>query len=200
MPVLSPHGIRNGFKRHWSFTRSAGEWDLLPVPPYKSRGKEESSMKTKDLSLITVYAALYAAMVVVFSPISFAALQFRVAGVLRPGIARKRELAIAYAIGTVVANVFSPFSGIYELLFMPVMSLIAGLVGYEAAKRFNGNYYVCGAVVAIIIPLSVSWMLGQLFNLPYAATLPSLIISEQVINALGATVFKQIESRYKWWE
>lgn len=200
MSVIPIHSIRNGFKRQCSFTRSAGEWALLPVPPYKSRGKEENSMKTKDLSLITVYAALYASMVVVFSPISFAALQFRVAGVLRPGIARKRELAIAYAVGTVVANIFSPFAGIYELLFMPVMSLIAGLVGYEVAKRFNANYYVCGAVIAIIIPLSVSWMLGQLFNIPYAVTLPGLLISEQVINALGATVFKLIESRYRWWE
>ena len=122
MYVMSTNSIRNGFKIQCNLTRSAGEWALLPVPPYKSRGKEESSMKTKDLSLITVYAALYAAMVVVFSPISFAALQFRVAGVLRPGIARKRELAIAYAVGVVVANVFSPFAGIYELLFMPVMS------------------------------------------------------------------------------
>ena len=197
---MSTHNVRNGFKIQCNLTRSAGEWALLPVPPYKSRGKEESSMKTKDLSLITVYAALYAAMVVVFSPISFAALQFRVAGVLRPGIAKKRELAIAYAVGVVVANVFSPFAGIYELLFMPVMSLISGLVGYELAKRFNANYYVCGAVIAIIIPLSVSWMLGQLFNLPYAATLPGLLISEQIINALGATVFKLIEPRYRWWE
>jgi len=200
MYVMSTNSIRNGFKIQCNLTRSAGEWALLPVPPYKSRGKEESSMKTKDLSLITVYAALYAAMVVVFSPISFAALQFRVAGVLRPGIARKRELAIAYAVGVVVANVFSPFAGIYELLFMPVMSLISGLAGYELAKRFNANYYVCGAVIAIIIPISVSWMLGQLFNLPYAATLPGLIISEQIINALGATVFKLIEPRYRWWE
>lgn len=199
MSIISTHSS-NGFKIQCNLTRSAGEWALLPVPPYKSRGKEERDMKTKDLSLITVYAALYAAMVVVFSPISFAALQFRVAGVLRPGIARKRELAIAYAIGTVVANVFSPFAGIYELLFMPVMSLIAGLVGYEVAKRFNASYYACGAVIAIIIPLSVSWMLGQLFNLPYVATLPGLLISEQIINALGATVFKLLESRYRWWE
>ena len=162
--------------------------------------RRRDSMKTKDLSLITVYAALYAAMVVVFSPISFAALQFRVAGVLRPGIARKRELAIAYAVGTVVANVFSPFSGIYELLFMPVMSLIAGLVGYELAKRLNNNYYVCGAVIAVIIPISVAWMLNQLFNLPIIATLPGLIISEQIINVLGATIFKLIEPRFKWWE
>jgi uncharacterized membrane protein len=165
--------------------------------PVERRSK---CMKTKDLSLITVYAALYAAMVVVFSPISFAALQFRIAGVLRPGIARKRELAIAYAVGTVVANVFSPFSGIYELLFMPVMSFIAGIVGYELAKRFNDNYYVCGAAIAVIIPLSVAWMLNQLFGLPIIATLPGLFVSEQIINLLGATIFKLIESRYRWWE
>ncbi len=157
-------------------------------------------MKTKDLSLITVYAALYAAMVVVFSPISFAALQFRLAGVLRPGIARKRELAIAYAVGTVVANVFSPFSGIYELVFMPIMSLISGLVGYELAKRFNANYYVCGVAIAVIIPLSVAWMLNQLFGLSMIATLPGLLISEQIINVLGATIFKLIEPRYQWWK
>jgi len=157
-------------------------------------------MKTRDLSLITVYAALYAAMVVFFQPLSFYAIQFRVAGVLRPGIARKRELAIAYALGTVVANVFSPFSGIYELLFMPVMSLLAGLLGYEASKRLNGNYFVCGVVIALIIPVSVAWMLNQLFNLPLIATLPGLLISEQVINVIGSTIFKLIEQRYRWWD
>ena len=156
-------------------------------------------MKSRDLALISVYAALYAAMVVVFAPFSFYALQFRLAGVLRPGIARKRDLAIGYTVGTVVANVFSPFSGIYELLFMPVMSLIAGLLGYEVSKRMNTNYYACGIVIAIIIPISVAWMLNQLFNLPFIATLPGLLASEQIINLLGATIFKGIESRYEWW-
>ena len=157
-------------------------------------------MNTKDIALNAVYAALYAAMVVFFQPLSFYALQFRIAGVLRPGIARKRELAVAYAIGTVVANIFSPFAGIYELLFMPIMSLIAGLAGYEVAKRFNSNYYVCGVVIAAIIPLSVAWMLNQLFNLPIVATLPGLFISEQLINIIGSTIFKLIEPRYEWWE
>jgi uncharacterized membrane protein len=189
--VLSHKGI-NSIRRV-----SGSSYPFRLTNPVERRSK---SMKTKDLSLITIYAALYAAMVVVFSPISFAALQFRVAGVLRPGIARKRELAIAYAVGTVVANVFSPFSGIYELLFMPIMSLIAGLVGYELAKRFNGNYFVCGVIIAVIIPISVAWMLNQLFSLPIIATLPGLLISEQIINALGATIFKLIEPRYRWWE
>ncbi len=157
-------------------------------------------MKTRDISLVAVYAALYAALVVAFAPLSFYALQFRLAGVLRPGIARKRILAIGYALGVVVGNLFSPFAGIYELLFMPVMSLIAGLLGYEASKRFGGNYVVCGVVIAVIIPLSVAWMLNQLFGLPVIATLPGLLVSEQIVNVLGATLFKLVDARFRWWD
>lgn len=156
-------------------------------------------IETRDISLVAVYAALYAAMVVAFAPISFYALQFRVAGVLRPGIARKRVLAVAYAVGVAVANLFSPFAGAYEIVFMPLMSLVAGLLGYEAAKRFDGNYFVCGAVIAVVIPLSVGWMLNQLFGLPMMATLPGLLLSEQAVNVLGAFIFKAVEPRYEWW-
>ena len=68
-------------------------------------------VKTRDLALVTVFASLYAALVYLFAPISFYALQFRVAGVLRPSIARKWILAFGYAIGVVVGNIFSPFTG-----------------------------------------------------------------------------------------
>jgi len=157
-------------------------------------------MKNKDIALIAVFAALYAAMVVVFAPFSFQALQFRVAGIIRPAIARKRILVVAYALGVVVGNLISPLSLFWELLFMPVMSLIAGVIGYEVARRFNNNYFVCGTVIAVIIPLSVSWMLFQLFGLPIFATLPGVFVSEQVVNLLGATVFKLVDSRYRWWD
>ena len=157
-------------------------------------------MKNKEIALIAVFAALYAAMVVVFAPFSFQAFQFRVAGVIRPAIARKRILVVAYALGVVVGNLFSPLSFFWELLFMPVMSLIAGVIGYEIAYRFNNNYYICGVVIAIIIPVSVSWMLFQLNGLPILVTLPGIFLSEQVVNILGATVFKLVDSRYRWWE
>jgi uncharacterized membrane protein len=138
--------------------------------------------------------------VIFFQPLSFYALQFRIAGILRPSIAKKKELAVAYALGTVVANVFSPFSGVYELVFMPVMSLLSGLLGYEVAKKLNESYYACGMVIGIIIPLSVAWMLYQLFNVDLIVTLPGLIVSEQAINLLGSTIFRLIEQRYIWWE
>jgi uncharacterized membrane protein len=156
-------------------------------------------MTSRDLSLVAVFAALYATLVYVFAPVSFYALQFRVAGVLRPAIARKWVLAAGYAIGVVVSNLFSPFAGPYELLFMPVMSFLAGSIGYLIASKFKKNYFIAGVVIATIIPLSVCWMLNQLFSLPILITLPYLFVSEQIICFIGASMFKLIDSRFKWW-
>jgi uncharacterized membrane protein len=157
------------------------------------------NLTSRDLSLIAIFAALYAALVYVFAPISFYALQFRVAGVLRPAIAKKWTLAIGYAFGVIIGNVFSPFIGVYELVFMPMMSLVAGILGYIVAKKVNQNYFVAGAVIATIIPLSISWMLYQLFTVPLLATFPYTFLSEQLICGLGAGVFRAIEARFVWW-
>jgi uncharacterized membrane protein len=157
-------------------------------------------IKTKDVALASVFASLYAVLVYFFAPLSFYALQFRVAGVLRPAIAKKWILSIGYAIGVVVGNLFSPFSGPYELVFMPLVSLAAGIIGFVVAKRFNKNYFIEGAIIAVIVPVGVSWMLNQLFDLPWMATFPYLLISEQLVCLMGAFVFKMIELRFKWWE
>lgn len=155
-------------------------------------------MNTKDITLVTMFAALYAALVYVFAPISFMALQFRVAGVIRPAIAKKWILAIGYAIGVVVGNLFSPFAA-WDLLFMPIMSLIAGLVGYVVAKRFGNNYFVCGVVISTIIPLSIAFMLQQ-FGTPFLATFPYLLLTDQIVCLIGSVMFQLIETRFKWWE
>ncbi len=149
---------------------------------------------------MSVYASLYAALVYLFAPLSFYALQFRFAGVLRPAIAKKWILIMGYAIGVVVGNIFSPFVGPYELAFMPFMSMVAGALGFIVAKRFKENYFVAGAVIAVIIPISVSWMLNQLFGLPFIETLPYLLISEQIVCFIGAVVFRIVDMRYSLWK
>jgi uncharacterized membrane protein len=157
-------------------------------------------IKTKDIALVSVFASLYAVLVYAFAPMSFYALQFRVAGVLRPAIAKKWFLSIGYAIGVVVGNLFSPFAGPYELVFMPLVSLAAGIIGFVVAQRFKNSYFIEGAIIAVIVPMGVSWMLNQLFGLPLIATFPYLLISEQTACLVGAFVFKLIELRFKWWE
>lgn len=157
-------------------------------------------LNTKDVALTAIFAALYAALGMVFAPISFLAMQFRIAGVIRPAVAKKPILALGYGIGVVVVNFFSPYAGFLELVFMPLMSIVAGLVGYYAARRFGRSYIVAGAVIAVIIPISVSWMLNQLLGLPVAVTLPGLLVSEQIVNALGSVTFRAVDSRYRWYE
>ena len=157
-------------------------------------------IETKDVALVSIFASLYAVLVYFFAPLSFFALQFRVAGVLRPAIAKKWVLSIGYAVGVIVGNLFSPFSGPYELVFMPLVSLAAGIMGFVVAKRFRESYFVEGAIIAVIVPVGVSWMLNQLFGLPLLATFPYLLVSEQIVCLMGAFVFKLIELRFKWWE
>jgi uncharacterized membrane protein len=154
---------------------------------------------SRDLALVAVYASLYVIMVYLFSPISFSALQFRVAGILRPGIARKWILAIGYAAGVAIGNLFSPFSGPLELGFMPLMALIAGILGYFAAKPFENNYFIAGTVIAAIIAPSVSLMFYLMFNLPILSSLPYLLISELTVSIIGAYTFKILERRFNWW-
>jgi len=157
-------------------------------------------IETKDVALVSIFASLYAVLVYFFAPLSFYALQFRVAGVLRPAIAKKWVLSIGYAVGVIVGNLFSPFPGPYELVFMPLVSLAAGIIGFVVAKRFRESYFVEGAIIAVIVPVGVSWMLNQLSGLPLLPTFLYLLVTEQIVCLMGASIFKLIELRFKWWE
>ena len=158
------------------------------------------NVDTKDLALTIIFAALYAALVVVFSPIAFGVAQFRVAGVLRPTMAKKSVLSFGYGLGVLIGNFFSPFAGPWDLVFMPVMSIIAGLTGFLAAKQFKQNYFVCGAVTAAVIALSLSFMFEQLGISPFIAALPLLLVTEFAACLIGAVMFTLIDKRFKWWQ
>ena len=157
-------------------------------------------MKSRDVTLIGIWATLYAILVYIFAPISFQALQFRVADILPPSIAKKKLLAVAYAIGVVAGNIISPYAGPWDLGFMPFMSFVAGIFGYYAAKLYSKlDYYICGVVESIVIALSVSFMLEQLLTVPMFITFPMLLVSELILSIIGAVIFKLIERRWVWW-
>ncbi|MCW4022102.1 MAG: QueT transporter family protein [archaeon] len=156
-------------------------------------------MNAKDLALTIIFAALYAALVVAFTPIAFGVAQFRIAGALRPAIAKKWILSLGYGLGVLVGNFFSPFAGPWDLLFMPLMSVIAGLAGFLVAKRFKQNYFVSGTVTAVIIAFSLSFMFEQLAISPFLVALPMLLVTDLAACIIGAVVFMLIDKRFKWW-
>jgi len=155
---------------------------------------------TRALSQIAVFASLYTVLVWLLPGLSFAAVQFRIAEGLKPAIAKKWTLAFAFALGNFLGNLISPFAGIYELGFMPMMNIVGGLLAYGVARAFKRNYLVAGIVYAAVIGLSVSWMLHVLFNLPLEALVPLLIASEEAVMIIGAVLFYLVEKRWKWYQ
>jgi len=155
---------------------------------------------TRALSQIAVFASLYTVLVWLLPGLGFAVVQFRIAEGLKPAIARRWTLAFAFALGNFLANLISPFAGIYELGFMPLMNIVGGLLAYEIAKVFRRNYLVAGLVYAAVIGLSVSWMLHVLFNTPLELSVPLLIASEEIIMIIGAAIFYLVDKRWKWYQ
>ena len=155
---------------------------------------------TRALSQIAVFASLYTVLVWLLPGLSFAAVQFRIAEGLKPAIAKKWTLAFAFALGNFLGNLISPFAGIYELGFMPLMNIVGGLFAFGVARAFKRNYLVAGLVYAAVIGLSVSWMLHVLFNLPLEALVPLLIASEEAVMIIGAVLFYLVERRWKWYQ
>jgi len=155
---------------------------------------------TRALSQIAVFASLYTVLVWLLPGLSVAAVQFRIAEGLKPAIAKRWTLAFAFALGNFLGNLISPFAGIYELGFMPLMNIVGGLLAYGVARAFKRNYLVAGLVYAAVIGLSVSWMLHVLFNLPLEALVPLLIASEEAVMIIGAVLFYLVDRRWKWYQ
>ena len=155
---------------------------------------------TRALSQIAVFASLYTVLVWLLPGLSFAAVQFRIAEGLKPAISKRWTLAFAFALGNFLGNLISPFAGIYELGFMPLMNIVGGLLAYGVARAFKRNYLVAGLVYAAVIGLSVSWMLHVLFNIPLEVLVPLLIASEEAVMIIGAAVFYLVERRWKWYQ
>ena len=176
----------------------AGEWCLPPVPPYKTRSREAKTnlkIQTKDLTIIGVYAALYAALVVVLGGFSYGPIQVRVADSLvavvpligLPGV-------LGHTLGVFIANMFST-AGLIDLL-NTIPSFVMSFVVYYVYKRTQNDYSVIGTCIAysIVLGITVGWMLSYVFSLPLLPTMAYVAVGNTVASVLiGWPLFKVLK-------
>ena len=119
-------------------------------------------MKTKEISLIAVIAALYAAMVIVLAPISFGPVQLRLADVLIP-LAAILGLPVVYGVtlGAFVANAYWFMSPI-DVVFGALANLVAGYIIY----RYKDNLVQASAIASVVIGIMVGGYLWMFFPPP----------------------------------
>lgn len=107
-----------------------------------------------------VVAGLYAALVTLLAPISFHALQVRVADALLllpfldffgfPGV-------IGLTIGCALANALSPF-GVVDMAFGALANFVAGSIAWAVGKKSKGLSAL--VVAAVLEAIAVSWIVG----------------------------------------
>ena len=152
-------------------------------------------IRSKDSALIAIYAALYAALVVVLGGISYGPVQVRIADTMLaavpllglPGV-------LGHTLGVFIANVFSPV-GVIDLL-NTIPSFAMSSVVYYVYKRTKNDYSVIGTCVAysVVLGVTVGWMLSYVYSLPLLLTMAYVAIGNVVARVLiGWPVFKVLK-------
>ena len=145
-----------------------------------------------DIAVIAVYAALYAALVVVLGGFSYGPLQIRIADAMvaiipllgLPGV-------LGHAVGVFTANIFSIVGPVDLLNTIP--SFAMSFVVYYVYKRTKNDYTVVGTCVAYssVLGATVGWMLSYVYNLPLLPTMAYVVIGNMIASVLvGYPVFK----------
>jgi uncharacterized membrane protein len=152
-------------------------------------------LKTKDLALIAIYAALYAALVVVLGGISYGPIQVRIADSM---VAAVPLLGIpgvlGHTLGVFIGNLFSP-EGLIDLL-NTIPSFVMSFVVYYVYKRTKKDYTVIGTSVAYsaVLGTTVGWMLSYLYHLPLLLTIAYVAVGNVVATVLiGWPMFKLLK-------
>src|SRR4030066_396918 len=160
-----------------------------------SREKMNLKIRTKDLALIAVYAALYAALVVALGGFSYGPVQVRIADTMvavvpllgLPGV-------LGHTLGVFIANVFSTV-GLIDLL-NTIPSFAMSFVVYYVYKRTKNDYTVIGTCVAysVVLGVTVGLMLSYVLSFPLFLTMAYVAIGNVIASVLiGSPVFTILE-------
>jgi len=143
------------------------------MTPHESRQQD-----AQHIAIAGVIAAVYAVLTIGLAPLSYGPLQFRVSGVLKPAAMFSPVMAMAFAVGTLLANLFSPF-GFWDWGCMPIVDALAALVCWKL-RRFG---FASVLLQAVIVSAGVA-----VFPLGRGARMPILlgfayVIGPQIITA-----------------
>jgi uncharacterized membrane protein len=136
---------------------------------------------------IALISALYVALTILISPIAYGPIQFRISEAMIILVAVRPHLIVFVPVGCFFANLFSPYAGVWDLLFMPLVSTAAALPLFFFKKRymlFSAWFY------AVVTALGVGLMISVLSDINYFVVTPSVLASQLIIMTLAFFIEK----------
>lgn len=116
--------------------------------------------KIRFLAEAGIIAAMYAALTIIFAPISYGQIQVRISEALTILPAFTPAAIPGLFIGCIVANLFSPV-GVIDIVFGSLATLLAAFLSYKMPKR-----YLVPLPPIIINGVVVGFILNYVFKLP----------------------------------
>ena len=124
-------------------------------------------MDSKQIALISIFAALYAIGVVFLAPFSYGLVQVRIADALLPlSIVFGMPAVIGLSLGTFIANILNPVNlGPIDILGGTVTNFIATFVAWKICGS-NKVPFIVGigcqiVIVSVIVGTYLSYLLGS---------------------------------------
>jgi uncharacterized membrane protein len=144
-----------------------------------------SQSPARRVAIAGVVGALY--VVLSITPVSYGPVQFRIGEALKPLALKYPAVIPAFGVGTVIINLFSPFAGPLELVFMPLVDVTGGALCYGVARRMGTTFgtYLASLLYALWTAAGVAVVLAVAAGLPYLASFASVAVSEIILLLLG---------------
>lgn len=133
---------------------------------------------------------MYVVLSLLVAPLAYGPVQFRLGEVLKPLVIKYPATIPAFAVGVGIVNLFSPQAGGLELLLMPAVNLVGGVLCWALARRLGGVFatYAASLVFALIIAAGVATVLHFAAGLPYLFAFGSVAVSEIVLLLAGNAI------------
>jgi uncharacterized membrane protein len=128
-------------------------------------------MQSRNLALASIFAALYAVLVVALAVISFQLVQVRIADALIPlSMTFGWPVVVGVAVGAAVANIVSPSpSVVVDVVFGSLANLVASFLAWRISRlKFSSEIIgeLLGCISAILaVTLIVGTYLAILFQM-----------------------------------
>jgi uncharacterized membrane protein len=143
--------------------------------------KKFSQVSIRDLTVAAVIAALYAALTVVFAPISYGAVQFRIAEALTLLPVLFPQAIPGLAVGCLVSNLIGGY-GIWDVVFGTLATLIAAFL----TRRLRKNAWIAAMPPVLVNAVVIGFLLHYIAQLPLLPTMATVGLGQlAVVYALG---------------
>jgi uncharacterized membrane protein len=150
--------------------------------------------KTRQVVYAAIIAALYAVFTVALAPLSYGPLQFRIAEILKGLVIWHPVTIPGIVLGTIIANLTSPYVGAWELIWMPITDGLGGVLAWMVARALGQRVgpWLAALCYALTTGAAVGLMLYFVGGVSFWFVFVSVAVSEAVIIVGGLPIMRYV--------